>query len=302
MLLCCPVFLWAQAPAGHVGHALVGWVPEEILNRPAQLRRGIGSYHETVTTSSALAQKFYDQGEAYLHSYVWIEAARSFHQALRNDPKLAMAYVGLSYAYSPMDFPAAQAALKQAQSLSPRLSDREQRRIRIRALQLDAMRNAANANGARALLLFRQALDDALASSPNDIELLLLRGHAEEPSAFGDGQGCVPSALPYYQRALTVSPDNFAAHHFLTHCYENEGKFAGAAEHGKQYAMLAPEIPHAQHMYAHELRCVGRIADAIQFFLKADTLERAYYQRENIPPVLDWHHSHNVALLASATL
>ncbi len=33
------------------------------------------------------AQAFYDQGLAYLHSYVWIEAARSFNQALRIDPE-----------------------------------------------------------------------------------------------------------------------------------------------------------------------------------------------------------------------
>src|SRR5689334_9228083 len=180
-LLCCPSFLQAQTPAEHAGHARVGWVPEDILNRPVQLRRGIGSYHEAVTTSSALAQKFYDQGTAYLHSYVWIEAARSFHQALRNDPKMAMAYVGLSYAYSPMDYPAAQSALQQAQSLSSGLSDRERNRISIRGLQLDAMANAGNPSAARTLSLFRQALDAALATSPDDITLLLLRGHAEEP-------------------------------------------------------------------------------------------------------------------------
>src|SRR5258705_986939 len=38
-----------------------------------------------------------------LHSYVWIEAARSFNQALRLDPNLAMAYVGLSRAYLNLD-------------------------------------------------------------------------------------------------------------------------------------------------------------------------------------------------------
>ncbi len=49
--------------------------------------------------SRAEAQRFYDQGLAYLHNYVWIEAARSFHQALESDANLALAHVGLSYAY-----------------------------------------------------------------------------------------------------------------------------------------------------------------------------------------------------------
>jgi len=70
-----------------------------LLDRPVPLRQGIGKVHEAVTTSSPEAQGFYDQGLAYLHSFVWIEAARSFHQALRLDPSLAMAFLGLSDAY-----------------------------------------------------------------------------------------------------------------------------------------------------------------------------------------------------------
>jgi tetratricopeptide (TPR) repeat protein len=298
-LLVIPAAVLAQADE-HANHARVGWVPEEILSRPVALREGVGAYHEKVTTPSAAAQKFYDQGVAYLHSYVWIEAARSFHQALRSDPQLAMAYVGLSYAYSPMDYPAARAALERAASLAVAADDRERRRIAIRRAQLDAMAAAGTPDGAANLLAFRQQIDAALAAYPNDVELLLLRGHAEEPTPFGDGQGCVLAALPYYQRALAISPDNFAAHHFLAHCYENEGKFQDALEQARIYAQMAPQIPHAQHMYGHELRCVGRNEEAIQLFLQAEMLEQAYYRRENIPASLDWHHAHNLSLLASA--
>jgi tetratricopeptide (TPR) repeat protein len=53
-------------------------------------------------------------------------------------------------------------------------------------------------------------------------------------------------------------------------------------------------------MFGHELRCVGRTEEAIQFFLKAEALENAYARRENIPASLDWHHAHNLSLLASA--
>src|ERR1700736_5136447 len=143
ILLLIPATILAQAEE-HANHATVGWVPEEILSRPVALRAGIGVYHEQVTTSSALAQKFYDQGLAYLHSYVWIEAARAFHQALRSDPKMAMAYLGLSYAYSPMDYRAARAALDQAESLTAAADDRERRRIGMRRAQLDAMAAAGN--------------------------------------------------------------------------------------------------------------------------------------------------------------
>jgi hypothetical protein len=50
------------------------------VNRPLPLRTGIGSAHDDVAAASKAAQDFYDQGLAYLHSYLWLEAARSFNQ------------------------------------------------------------------------------------------------------------------------------------------------------------------------------------------------------------------------------
>ena len=103
----------------HANHQSVGYVPRTILERPLPIRKGTGTVHETVTTLSREAQAFYDQGLAYLHSYVWVEAARSFNQALRHDGKLAMAYVGLSRAYSGLDdLNAARESLEKAQSLA----------------------------------------------------------------------------------------------------------------------------------------------------------------------------------------
>jgi tetratricopeptide (TPR) repeat protein len=52
-------------------------------------------------------------------------------------------------------------------------------------------------------------------------------------------------------------------------------------------------------MWAHDLRRVGRVDDAIAQFKKTDALERAYYAAERVDPALDWHHAHNLDLLAS---
>src|SRR5712692_10647014 len=102
------LFILAIAAHSSVARGQSGVAPPvpplaSILQRAVPLRDGIGRANERVTTSSAEAQAFYDQGLAYLHSYVWVEAARSFNQALRHDGKLAMAYVGLSCAYSGLD-------------------------------------------------------------------------------------------------------------------------------------------------------------------------------------------------------
>lgn len=45
----------------------------KLARRPVPLRTGIGSAHDAVSTPSREAQAFYDQGLAYLHSYVWLE-------------------------------------------------------------------------------------------------------------------------------------------------------------------------------------------------------------------------------------
>jgi tetratricopeptide (TPR) repeat protein len=52
-------------------------------------------------------------------------------------------------------------------------------------------------------------------------------------------------------------------------------------------------------MWAHDLRRVGRVEDAIAEFEKAQALETAYYEREGLSEDLDWHRPHNLDLLAT---
>ena len=143
LFLLAAVAIWPaqlKAQEDHSSHTAVGWVPREILQRPIELRAGIGKVNDVVTTSSQDAQAFYNQGLAYLHSYIWIEAARSFNQALRQDSKLAMAYLGLSYAYSGLDDQAAAKEMfAKAKSLSSTATEREQQKIEMRGKQLAAM-------------------------------------------------------------------------------------------------------------------------------------------------------------------
>src|SRR4030095_13180829 len=93
-LLCAALAAAQDDP--HAACAGIGWVPKEILERPVGLRQGIGLAHEALPTAAAPVQALHDQGLAYLHSYVWIEAARSFRQALRLDPRQALTSVALS--------------------------------------------------------------------------------------------------------------------------------------------------------------------------------------------------------------
>ena len=262
------------------------------------LRSGIGSAHDTVSTSSKRAQDFYDQGLAYLHSFVWLEAARSFNEALRADPKLAMAHLGLTIAYTELNAPAAaRTALERARALGAAAGDHDRRHIAARALQAEA---ESAPGGSLALQQYRTALDAALKAFPEDEELWLLRGLAESPDPANRGQGSVAESIPFYQKALALAPAHFAAHHYLTHAYENTGRIAQALAEGTEYAKMAPSVPHARHMKAHNLRRTGKIGEAVAEFRAADALQTQYFRAESVPAEFDWHYQHNLDLLASS--
>ncbi len=273
------------------------YVPAELLERPLPLSSGVGNSHELVSTSSAEAQAFYDQGLNDLESYVWIEAARSFHQALRLDPSLALAHLGLSRVSSGLeDREGAQRYLERAKELATGITDRERRRIQIRELQLQAMEDLEDVARHAA---YKKAIDSALAADFEDSQLWLLRGNAEEPNASGRGQRGTSSSIAFYEHVLRLVPDHASAHHYLVHTYETIGRIQDALEHGAAYARLSPAIPHAAHMWGHDLRRVGRVDEAIEQFLRTDAIERAYYLAEGIEPSWDWHHRHNLDLLAT---
>jgi tetratricopeptide (TPR) repeat protein len=291
---------------------------DELVKRPLPLRAGVGSAHDTVATASKQAQAFYDQGLAYLHSYVWLEAARSFNQALRLDPLLAMAHLGLTIAYTELNAPpAARAALDRAKTLAA--TDHDRAHINARELQMGAESATSGAGAELAsptgptkvgpygratsderLAAYRSALDAALAKYPQDEELWLLRGQAESTDPAERGQGSVAGSIRFYEKAQAIAPAHFAAYHYLAHAYENTGRVSDALRAAAAYATMAPGVPHARHMHGHDLRRVGRIDEAIEEFHAAHTASTAYFKAEAIPVVYDWHYQHNLDLLAAS--
>jgi tetratricopeptide (TPR) repeat protein len=286
----------SEAQTGHEGHQPSGPVPREILERPVSLRQGVGTLHEKVTTSSQEAQSFYDQGLDYLHSYVWIEAIRSFHQALRLDPNLAMAYVDLADAYIGLqDVATARAAFERGKQLAAKLSGREQLWISIRGRELEYLEDNSDPDK---YVEYRKSVNDALKAYPNDPWFWIQRGLADEASPFTHGQAGGVDTLAFYRTALALAPDNLAARHYYAHTLENLGRTKDALEETSAYLRGASAIPHAHHMRGHELMRTGRTEEAIAEFLKTKTLEEEYYNTEHIPARYDWHHSHNLYLLA----
>jgi tetratricopeptide (TPR) repeat protein len=289
----------AEAPAApsHCDVADISNIDPVFLEKPVTLRKGVGTVSFKVTTSVKEAQAFFNQGLAYLHSYQRLEAARSFHQALRLDPKLAMAEWGLSRAeYDLRQMKHAEESLARARILGASASPREQRYIALLATQREAGK-ATGDEKKKKHAAYKAALEKALAEDPADPELWVLRGNTEESDPEGRGQGGKMSSVAFYEAALARDPHHVGAHHYLVHSFENSGRYADAVAHARVYAADAASLPHAQHMLGHVLPRVGGLQEAVKQFEKAESLHDAYERAEGLRPGDDWHRGHNYHLL-----
>jgi len=105
------------------------WVPLSVscallaaCSRPAPtpaskvpLYDNIGAHHHAITTSSADAQKYFDQGFALSYAFNHAEAIRAFRHATEHDPSCAMCYWGIAFALGPnINAPITEEAAKEA--------------------------------------------------------------------------------------------------------------------------------------------------------------------------------------------
>ncbi|MBM3215766.1 hypothetical protein FJZ36_12715 [Candidatus Poribacteria bacterium] len=285
-----------EAESADVWLAVVGVFTES----PTSLIDGAGHAHQAVTTAVPQAQAFYDQGLAWMHSYFWLEAARSFRQALVLDPQIALAEAHLGLAYAELDLMGkADGHFGVARGLAPSASERERLNVEAILTRWEAM-GAEGDERDRLHEDYITSLDDLLAKYPDDAEVWVARGVAQEGSPTSRGQLGSIESVPYYETALRYDPDHVGARHYLVHAWENLQHYGRAASEAAAYASNASAAPHAQHMYGHVLPRVGRWDEAIAQFERADTLARSYVAREGIPARIEWHQLHNLYLLGLA--
>src|SRR5262245_41798752 len=100
-------FLTMAVTVGLLSPAFAATAPE--TDAPP-LFEGLGNHSRKVTTTRAGAQKYFDQGLAFLFAFNHDEAIRSFKHAAALDPDCAMAHWGVAIAsgphYNKTDLPA----------------------------------------------------------------------------------------------------------------------------------------------------------------------------------------------------
>lgn len=264
----------------------IGSWPVAFLERSIELRSGVGEIHHPVQTRSAAAQAHYDQGLAYYYLYDYKNAARSFNEAIRLDPEMAMAHLWLHFAYDRLGGQeAAQPALERAIEFAEHAPEIERVRMDLRLQALEV--RGGDGDGREAYL---RAVDDAIQRFPEDLELRMLRALNSQDEM----------RVARLEEVLERDPHHIGAIHEMVHALERNGEWARAARYGERLAEIGYGIPHAVHMAGHNFPRVQRMDDAIRVLERADSLERAYMAESGLSRSYFGHFRHNLHYLAQA--
>ena len=285
---------------------------------PAKLMEGQGRIHFAITTSNPMAQKFFDQGVAQLHSFWAMEAERSFRQAAELDPDAPMPQWGIAMVSAgdyrprfqldnndkvfgktnPNNAQArAREAAKRAQELAA-VDGKASLVEKLYVASIAARRDLTLKEPDEAYILGLRAI---VAQFPDEVEartylaLHLMRGY-ELPDK--TPRGTSMEAVDLLRDLLKRAPEHAGVHHYVIHGFEGSTFAKDAWPSCQRYAELVTNIPHALHMPGHIYSQTGRWDDAIKAFSDAAANERSYMQADKLYG--SGHHGHNVHYLATA--
>ncbi len=253
------------------------------------LFEGRGGFSRPVTTASAEAQRYFDQGLAFMYAFNHDEAIRSFRRAAKLDPTCAMAFWGVAIANGPhINNPvvpeerakAAWEALGRAKALAAGASPVE--RALIEAL---ASRYALPQPEDRKPL--EQAYADAMrrvwAAYPKDSDVGALFAESLADlrpwdlwTAAGTPQPGTQELVATLEAVLALAPRHPLGNHLLVHAVEaspHPERADGAADTLRD---LQPGLGHMVHMPSHVDVRRGRWSEAITANAKAMEADRRY--------------------------
>jgi tetratricopeptide (TPR) repeat protein len=281
----------------------------------APLISGLGSHSYRITTSSKLAQRYFDQGLRLAWGFNHAEAQRAFRKAQQLDPQCAMCYWGEAYVLGPninvpMDekavAPAAEAAAK-ARGLAARATPSEQALI-----EAIAARYSSDPKAERPKLdaAYAAAMQRASTRFPADPDIAAFYAEALmdlSPWDYWEPGGAklkpvVAELVQTLERVLAKQPDHVGAIHLYIHAVEASNDAKRAERYADRLAKLAPGAGHLVHMPAHIYFRIGRFKDSLAINRTAVKVDEAYIQRykpEGVYPLAYYPHNVHFVLVSA---
>jgi tetratricopeptide (TPR) repeat protein len=283
-------------------------------NSPAIRFDGLGLQTRPISTRSADAQGFFDQGLAFLYGFNHDEAIRSFQHAAVLDPMCPMPHWGIAVANGPnINYPlvdeahaaAAWDAVTRAKALAANGSPVEQALISAVATRY------ANPQPAD-----RKPLDEAYAEAmrelwrkyPADADIGALFAESlmdlrpwDQWTATGEPQAGTAEVLATLEAVLTRAPLHPLALHLYIHAVEASPHPEFAASAADRLRKLQPGLGHMVHMPSHIDVRLGHWPAAIAANERAIKADAAYRAKQ---PNQDFYrtymaHNHHMLIFAA---
>lgn len=257
---------------------------------------GIGVAHFPITTNNPEVQRWFDQGNALLHSFDYYEAERSFRWCLKLEPGNAMAYWGLAVAtevYDPSGKSRSADFIREAAKRKASVTERERLFIEAweAALLPDPLRAAEADGGAEWRKSERtKRLETLCVKFPDDMEA---RAYLALMTMGDDRYG----TELIIREILAHQPLHPGAHHYRIHNWDyNEPEQALAS--CRIYSEQVTAIGHAQHMPGHIYSIVGMWDEAAISMDAATRVEKRYMQDSLTFTFDNWNYGHNRSYLS----
>ena len=287
----CATFLFSillTAAEPRPGHSPHGEAFDSGPRTKPVLMQDIGTANFPITHTNPETQRWFNQGNALLHSFWDYEAERSFRWCLKLEPENAMCYWGLARAAGDER---SEAFIKEAAKRKASVTDRE--RLYIEALEArertDRLRDRGDDYRDRARN-YKKILETISVKYPDDMEAKLLLALAN----MGDSRYGTETVLREVQSKL---PDHPGVHHYRIHnwnYHEPEQALRSAAKYGQ----VAPNIGHALHMPGHIYATVGMWKEAAIAMDAATRTEVRHMHERQVFPFNYWNWGHNRAYLS----
>ena len=228
----------------------------------------LGSVHFQ-TSCNDVAQRRFDRGMRYQHSYWYLNAKEIFEEAIKADPTCGMAYWGIALTYmdnphnaipKPNLAPGLAAIMKAKQIGAPT----ERERDYIDALMV-MYADYDNIPHAQRMRMLRDAQARVAAKYPDDDEAqiayaITLNTSADLNDKTYAQQTKGAAILEPISRRLPQHP---GVTHYLIHLYDYPALAQKGLDAANRYAKIAPAAPHAQHMPSHIYTRVGYWKESI---------------------------------------
>lgn len=280
---------------------------------PVALAAGLGDINHPVSTNNAEAQKFFNQGLAYIYAFNHEEAIRSFKQATQLDPQLAMAYWGAAIALGSnynvqADGPAlvqAYSNLQKAIELAPKASEHERAYIDALAKRYSA---DLQADQTKLALDYKNAMGQLAKRYPDDLDAATL--YAESLMNLRpwklwshDGKPAADTLeiVAVLEGVLRRNPNHTGANHYYIHAVEASTSAERALPSAARLGKIAPKAGHLVHMPSHIYVRTGDYQEAAQSNVDAIEADREYMIKTGAKGLYTMmYYNHNIHFLAAA--